>query len=72
MNANAQVEIEKIKAGKEILMGTGSAIKATGSAVKNVIKAPFENKENMRVTGVIVLGLGVGLGGSLIIASYLN
>lgn len=67
MNTNAQVEIEKIKAGKEILM-------ATGSTVKNVIKAPLK-KENMRVTGVVVIGLGgslIILGGSLIIASYLN
>ena len=90
MNSNAQVEIEKIKAGKEILMATGSASKeilmatgsaskeilmATGSAVKATVKSLYENKNYMRVTGVIIMGLGVGViavGSSLIIADYLH
>ena len=72
--ANAQVEIAKIDATKEVIMVTGKATKdiimSTGKAISNVIKVPFKNKKNMRVTGIVIVGMGIGIGGSLIISSY--
>lgn len=73
-DANAEVKIAKIEAGKEIIMVIGKNTKemliATGKGTSNAIKTPFKNKKNMRVTGIIMIGVGVGIGGSLIISSY--
>ena len=38
----------------------------------DVVKAPFKSKESMRIAGVMIIGVGVSVGGSLILASYVK
>ena len=75
-DANAGVKIAKIEAGKEIIMAIGKNTKemiiATGKGINNVIKTPFKDRKNMRITGVMIIGAGVGVGGAFIIASYIK
>lgn len=71
-DANAEVKMAKIEAGKEIIMAIGKNTKemiiATGKGINNAIKTPFKNKKNMRITGVMMMGVG----GTFIIASYIK
>lgn len=75
-DANTQVELAKIEAGKEIIMAIGKNTKemiiATGKRINNAIKTPFKNEKNMRITGVMIMGVGMGVGGTFIIASYIK
>lgn len=71
-DTNAEVKMAKIEAGKEIIMAIGKNTKemiiATGKGINNAIKTPFKNKKNMRITGVMMIGVG----GTFIIASYIK
>lgn len=71
-DVNAEVKMAKIEAGKEIIMVIGKNTKemliATGKGISNTIKTPFKNKKNMRITGVMMMGVG----GTFIIASYIK
>lgn len=71
-DANAEVKMAKIEAGKEIIMAIGKNTKemiiATGKGINNAIKTPFKNKKNTRITGVMMIGVG----GTFIIASYIK
>lgn len=55
---NNEVELAKIKLTEGCIKGVGNAVKT--------LKDPYVRK----VVGVIIVGLGVGLGGSLIASSY--
>lgn len=63
---NNEVELAKIKLAEECIKGVGNAVSNVVKGVTNSIKDPHTR----RVVGVIVVGLGIGLGGSLIASSY--
>lgn len=71
-DANAEVEIAKIEARKEIIIAGKDLIitagKGINDTIKNIIKTPFKDKRNMRITGVMMIGVG----GAFIIVSYIK
>ena len=64
---NAEYEFKKFALEKTI-DGVKFLGEKTIDGVKSLIKAPFENQKNMRIAGIVIIGVG----GSLILASYVK
>ena len=60
---NAEYEFKKFALEKTI-----DGVKFLGEKTIDVVKAPFKSQKNMRIAGVMIIGVG----GSLILASYIK
>ena len=61
--------VEKtIDGGKFLVEKTIDGVKFLGEKTIDVVKAPFKSQKNMRIAGVMIIGVG----GSLILASYVK
>lgn len=60
---NAEYEFKKFALEKTI-----DVVKFLGEKTIDGVKAPFKNQKNMRIAGIVIMGVG----GSLILASYVK
>ena len=71
---NAEYEFKKFALEKTIdvvkFLGekTVDGVKFLGEKTIDGVKAPFKNQKNMRIAGIVIIGVG----GSLILASYVK
>ena len=56
---------------KGIKRGAETFMKVSKECVKGISKI-FIDKETRAVAGIVIVGLGVGLGGSLIVSAYIK
>lgn len=56
---------------KGIKRGAETFMKVSKECVKGISKI-FIDKETRAIAGIVIVGLGVGLGGSLIVSAYIK
>lgn len=56
---------------KGIKRGAETFMKVSKECVKGLSKI-FVDKETRAIAGIVIVGLGVGLGGSLIVSAYIK